>query len=451
MANKTATGTVNRSLFSYDGKPAIGKIIPFSLQHVIAMFVGTVTVPMVVANAAGATPEEEQILIQLALIMAGLATLVQVFPFKAGVTGSRVPIIMSVGFTFVPTLTVIGAQYGLSAVFGAQIIAGIVTIVLGYGIKYIRKFFPPFVTGTIILTIGLSLYPIAIKYMAGGEGAPGYGSLQNWAIAGITLVTVIICNMFCKGYLSQAGMVVGVVVGYIVSLFMGIVDFSGVGDASWFTIPVPFRFGISFTPTAVIAIILLTIVNVMQTVGDLTGTTVGGFDREPTSGELSGGIVGSGIVTTLGACFGGLPISTYSQNVGIVSMTKVVNRRVIGTAAGFMLVLGLVPKFSALMSTLPKAVVGGATVVVFGMITLTGIRLLKEDLSQRNATIAGLALALGMGLKMTPAAVAGFPESMHVFLTEPIMVSGLFAFLLNLIVPKKTDEEEEAERRALDK
>ena len=450
METKTVK-EVNKSLFSYEGRPGPAKILPISLQHVMAMFVGTVTVPMVVANAAGATTEEEQLLIQFALLMAGLATLMQVFPFKAGVTGSRLPIIMSVGFTFVPTLTVIGAQYGLSAVFGAQIIAGIVTIILGYGIKHIRKFFPPFVTGTIILTIGLSLYPIAVKYMAGGEGTPGYGSMQNWAIAGITLLTVIICNMFCKGYIKLAGIVIGVVVGYIVSLFMGVVDFSGINDAGWFTVPVPFRFGVSFPPTAVIAIILLTVVNVMQTVGDLTGTTVGGLDREPTSEELAGGIVGSGIITTIGACFGGLPVSTYSQNVGIVSMTKVVNRRVIGSAAAFMLVLGLVPKFSAVMSTMPKAVVGGATVVVFGMITMTGIRLLKEDLSQRNATIAGLALALGMGLKMVPAAVSGFPEGMHVFLTEPIMVSGLFAFLMNLIIPKKTDEDEEAERRALDK
>ena len=442
---------MNRSLFSYDGKPGPAKIVPIALQHVMAMFVGTVTVPMVVANACGATTEEEQLLIQFALVMAGLATLMQVFPFKKGVTGSRLPIIMSVGFTFVPTLTVIGAQYGLSAVFGAQIIAGVVTIILGYGIKYIRKFFPPFVTGTIILTIGLSLYPIAVKYMAGGEGTPGYGSLQNWGIAFITLATVIFCNMFCKGYVKLAGIVIGVIVGYLVSLFTGNVDFSGIGDAGWFTVPVPFRFGVSFPPTAVIAIILLTIVNVMQTVGDLTGTTVGGLDREPSSEELAGGIVGSGIITMVGACFGGLPVSTYSQNVGIVSMTKVVNRRVIGAAAGFMLVLGLVPKFSAVMSTLPKAVVGGATIVVFGMITMTGIRLLKEDLSQRNATIAGLALALGMGLKMVPAAAAGFPEGMHVFLTEPIMVSGLFAFLLNLIIPKKSDEDEEEERKALDK
>ena len=450
MANKS-TGEVNRSLFSYDGKPGFSKVFPIALQHVMAMFVGTVTVPMVVANACGTSQEMQQLLIQFSLIMAGLGTLIQVFPLKRGFLGARLPVIMSVGFTFVPTLTVIGAEYGLSAVFGAQIIAGIVTIIMGYGIKYIRKFFPPFVTGTIILTIGLSLYPIAIKYMAGGEGAPGYGSIINWIIALITLITVIICNMFCKGYIQLAGIVIGVVVGYIVSLFLGVVDFSGIASAGWITIPVPFRFGISFPPTAVIAIILLTVVNVMQTIGDMTGTTVGGFNREPDSSELSGGVIGSGLITILGACFGGLPISTYSQNVGIVSMTKVVNRRVIGGAAIFMLVLGLVPKFSALMSTMPKAVVGGATIVVFGMITMTGIRLLKEDLSQRNATIAGLALALGMGLSMAPAAISGFPESTHVFLTEPIMVSGLFAFILNLVIPQKTEEDEENERKELDK
>ena len=433
--------TKDNALFTYTGKPRFVQIIPIALQHVMAMFVGTVTVPMVVANACGSTPEERQILIQMALIMAGLATLVQMIPWKG--FGSKIPIIFSVGFTFVPTLTVIGAKYGLSGVFGAQIIAGIVTLIMGFAIKYIRKFFPPFVTGTIILTIGLSLYPIAIKYMAGGPGSDGYGNLDNWIIAGITLVVVIICNMFCTGYINLAGIVIGVLVGYIVSLFMGKVDFSGIATAGWITIPKPFQFGISFSPTAVVAIILLTIVNVMQSVGDMTGTTVGGFDREPTAEELSGGILASGVVTLIGACFGGLPVSSYSQNVGIVSMTRVVSRKVFGVTAIVMLVLGFSPKFSALMSTMPKAVIGGATIIVFGMITITGMRLLKDDLSFRNGTIAGLALALGMGITMVPDAIAGFPESMHMFLTEPILVAGLVAFFLNLIVPKDKKENEE--------
>lgn len=379
---------VSKSLFSYQGKAPLTKVIPISLQHVMAMFVGTITVPMVVANACNATDAERQLLIQFALLMAGFGTLLQLFPIK--IFGSRVPIVFSVGFTFVPTLTVIGAQYGLSGVFGAQIIAG------------------------------------------------------------ITLATVIFCNMFCKGYAKLAGIVIGVLVGYVLSLFLGMVNFGGIADAGWLTVPVPFRFGVSFSPTAVIAIILLTIVNVMQTVGDITGTTVGGFDREPTAEELSGGILASGIVTLIGACFGGLPVSSYSQNVGIVSMTKVVNRRVIGGAAVLMLVLGLVPKFSALMATMPKAVVGGATVVVFGMITITGVRLIKDDLTQRNGTIVGLSLALGMGVSMVPESVVGFPEAMHTFLTEPILIAGLFAFLLNLIVPDKSAEEEKAELEAMD-
>ena len=267
----------DNSLFSYQGNPSVAKIIPISLQHVMAMFVGTVTVPMVVANACGVSDTDRQLLIQFALLMAGISTLIQLYPIK--MFGARVPIVFSVGFTFVPTLTAIGAQYGLSGVFGAQIIAGIVTLIMDFGIKYIRKFFPPFVTGTIILAIGLSLYPIAINYMAGGQGADGYGSLQNWLIAGVTLVTVIICNMCCTGYIQLAGIVIGVIVGYVMALFLKMIDFSGIADAGWLTIPVPFRFGISFFPIAVVAIILLTVVNVMQTVGDITGTTVGGFNR----------------------------------------------------------------------------------------------------------------------------------------------------------------------------
>lgn len=436
------------SLFSYEGKVSFAKALPISLQHVMAMFVGTITVPMVIANGCGVSEADKQLLIQFALLMAGLGTLIQLFPLK--MFGARVPIIFSVGFTFVPTLTAIGAEYGLPGVFGAQIIAGIVTLIMGFGIKYIRKYFPPFVTGTIILTIGLSLYPIAIQYMAGGNDSKTYGSLQNWLVAGVTLATVIICNMFCKGYIQLAGIVIGVIVGYVLSLALGMIDFGNIATADWITVPIPFQFGVSFSPTAIIAIILLTIVNVMQTVGDITGTTVGGFDREPKSEELSGGILASGLITLIGACFGGLPVSSYSQNVGIVSMTKVVNRMVLGLTAVLMLILGLFPKFSALMATMPKAVIGGATVVVFGMITITGIRLIKDNLTQRNGTIAGLALALGLGAKMVPDAVSGFPEGMHMFLTEPILIAGLVAFVLNLIIPKSTEEEEQQALEKMD-
>lgn len=437
----------SKSLFEYDSQPTIAKVLPISLQHIMAMFVGTVTVPIIVAGASGASDEQKRLLVQFALIMAGIGTLIQLFPIKK--VGSKLPIIFSVGFTFVPTLTVIGSQYGLPGIFGAQIIAGVVTVILGLGIKRIRKYFPPVVTGTIILAIGLSLYPIAIKYMAGGVASSTYGELKNWSIAGITLITVIFFSLFMKGYLKLAGILIGVAVGYIVSLFMGMIDFSGMASAGWVTIPIPFQFGIEFHPSAIIAIVLITVVNVMQTVGDISGTTVGGFNREPSTEELSGGVIASGLATLLGSVFGGLPISSYSQNVGIVAMTKVVSRRVVAGAAFLMLALGIFPKFSAFMTTMPSSVIGGATIMVFGMITLTGIKLLKDNLTARNTTIVGLAIALGMGASAVPDALSGFPDVILPYISEPIVVCGVVAFVLNLLVPEKTVQQEE-ERLAMD-
>lgn len=437
-----------QSLFDFNDRPKIKKIIPISLQHIMAMFIGTITVPIVVAGACGGTEEQKKLLIQFALISAGIGTLIQVFPFKK--IGSKLPVIYSVGFTFVPTLIIIGSEYGLAGIFGAQIFSGLLTILLGMSIRYIRKFFPPVVTGTIILSIGLSLYPIAIKYMAGGVSSSSYGDIKNWTVAFITLTTVIYFSMFSKSYFKLAGILMGVIVGYIASLFLIGIDFSGISKASWMLVPRPFIFGIKIHLSAILSIALITVVNVMQSVGDISGTTVGGFGREATAEEISGGILGSGIVTLIGAIFGGLPISSYSQNVGIVAMTKVINKWVIATAAILMLFLGIFPKFSAFMSTIPASVIGGATIVVFGMITLTGIKLLKDDLTARNTTIVGLALALGMGLSAVPDALSGFPSVITTYIREPIVVSGMVAFMLNLIAPNKTITDEEKERKDLD-
>jgi len=440
---------LSTSLFTFDSKPPLGKVAPISLQHIMAMFLGTVTVPMIIANASGAGHEEKQLMIQFALLMAAAATLIQVFPiWKAG---SRLPIVFSCGFTFVPTLAAIGAQYGLAAVFGAQLIGGLLTIILGLFIPRLRHYFPPVVTGTIILAIGLSLYPIAINYMAGGLGSPTFGNLQNWAVAGITLGAVLYVNFFVKGYLRLASMLVGMGIGYVVALVLGMVSFADIGPADWLAVPVPLKFGLSFEISAIISMALITVVNVMQAVGDMSGAAVGGLDREPEGTELSHGVIGLGLVTTLGALFGAPAASSYSQNVGIVSMTKIVSRRVFGFAAILMLFFGLFPKFSALLSTLPPAVLGGGTVVVFGMITLTGIKLIiKEELTARNCTIVGLSIALGIGAAMAPDALKGFPPSMIPILKEPIVVSGFTAFFLNLICPQKTAEEEAEERLALE-
>lgn len=436
----------NNSIFDTDGIPPILKSIPLSLQHLLAMIVGTVTAPIIVAGVVGASPFQSTLLVQYALIIAGITTLIQLYPI--GKMGARLPIIFGVGFTYLPTLVAIGSQFGLKGILGAQIIGGIATIIVGIFIKKIRRFFPTIVAGTVVLTIGLSLYPIAINYMAGGVGSESYGSITNWSIAIITLLVVIGVSQFAKGYIKSASIFVGIIVGYAISMMLGIVDFTPVKEAAWFALPKPLQFGVEFHATAIISMVVISIVNAIQTIGDLSATTMGGLNREITDDELSGGVLGSGVCTVIGALFGGLPTSSYSQNVGIVAMNKVVSRFVLGIAAAFMLLAGFVPKFGALMTTIPRCVLGGATITVFSMITMTGIKLvIKDELSSRNITIVGLAIAMGMGVTTVPESLVSFPDwAIMIFAESPIVIATIIAFTLNIVLPHKSLADEEKER-----
>lgn len=440
----------NTSVFNVDGRPSILKTIPLSMQHILAMIVGTVTVPIIIAGAVGATPEQRTLLVQYALIAAGISTLIQLYPIAN--VGSRLPIIFGVGFTYVPTMLAVGGKYGLASLLGAQLIAGIITVFMGFFIKKIRRFFPNIVAGTVVLTIGLSLYPIAIKYMAGGVNSPTFGEIQNWIIAFMTLVVVIGFSQFGKGYVKLAAIFFGIIVGYTVAVFLGMVDFSPIKEAAWFAIPKPFEFGMEFHIPAIISMVIISIVNAIQAIGDLSATTMGGMNRDISDKELSNGVVGCGICTSLGAIFGGLPTSSYSQNVGIVAMTKVISRFVLGGAAIFMLLAGFIPKFGALMTTIPYSVLGGATITVFSMITMTGIKLIiTDELSSRNITIVGLAVALGMGITSVPEALSSFPEFVKmVFGETPIVIATIVAFVLNIVIPNKSLEEEEKEREEME-
>ncbi|HFK2937184.1 uracil-xanthine permease family protein [Clostridioides difficile] len=342
-------------MFDIDGRPPILKCLPLSMQHILAMIVGTVTVPIVVGGAVGVSPTQITLLVQYALIIAGISTLIQLYPI--GNIGSRLPIIFGVGFTYVPTLVAVGGNYGLASILGAQLIGGVATVLIGIFIKKIRKFFPNIVAGTVVFTIGLSLYPIAINYMAGGVNSPTYASMQNWAVAAITLVVVIGLSQFAKGYAKLAAIFWGIIVGYCVSLVLGIINFDPIREATWFAIPKPLEFGMEFDMPVIISVVIVSIINAVQAIGDLSATTMGGMDRNITDKELSSGVIGSGICTMIGALFGGLP-SSYSQNVGMVAMNKVISRFVLGIAGIFMLLSGFVPKFGALMTTIPYSVLG---------------------------------------------------------------------------------------------
>ena len=425
------------SVFELNGVPKLTQAFPLALQHVVAMIVGCVTPAIVIAEMAGLNEGDKVIFVQAALFIAAVSTLIQLFPL-GGRIGSGLPVIMGVSFAYLPSMQAIVGNFDIATILGAQLIGGVVAIFVGIFVTKLRKLFPPLITGTVVFTIGLSLYPTAVKYMAGGQSSPNYGAWQNWFVAFLTLAVVVALNHFAKGILKLASILIGMLVGYIISGFFGMIDFSAVQGAGIFQIPRPMYFGMKFEASAVMTLVILFIINSVQAIGDLSATSGGGLDREPTDKELSGGIIGYGITNILGSFFGGLPTATFSQNVGIVATTKVVNRVVLGLAAGIILLAGFVPKFSALLTTIPQCVLGGATISVFASIAMTGIKLVvQQPLTYRNTSIVGLSVALGMGITQCSDALAQLPAWVTtVFGKSPVVVTTIAAILLNVILPK---------------
>ena len=438
-------------LFQFHGTPPIGTSISLALQHLVAMIVGCVTPPIIIAGAIGLSQADRVLLIQASLVMSAVSTLLQLFPVGKRF-GSGLPVILGVSFAYVPSMQAIAASGGgVAAIAGAMLVGGIVAVIVGIFVKKIRLLFPPVITGTVVFTIGLSLYPTAINYMAGGTGntaeavaAKGlpesliYGSWQNWLVAALTLTAVMVLNNRGKGICKLASILLGMVFGYIVALCFGMVSFADVGEAAWFSLPRVMHFGITFDAPSCIAVGLLFAINSIQAIGDFTATTVGGLDRDPTDRELQGGIIAYGVSNILAALFGGLPTATYSQNVGIVTTNKVVNRTVFTFAGCFLLLAGVSPKFAALLTTIPQCVLGGATVTVFSTIAMTGMKLIaSQDLTARNTTIVGLSAALGVGISQASAALNQFPEAVTmIFGKSPVVIATLMAVLLNIILPK---------------
>ena len=433
---------INRagSLFEMDGRPPLREVAPLGFQHVVAAIVGVVTPAILVANVTNLGAADKTILIQISLIVTALATLLQLYPI--GRIGSGLPVIIGMSFAYVPTILAIGGQFGIAAIFGAQIAGGIAAFLVGMFIKQLRIFFPPIVTGTVIFTIGLSLYAVAVRYMAGGGGNPTFGSPRNWLVAMITLFVVIFLTYFTKGFTKLAAILIGMIVGYLVALAMGMVSFDPVQQATWFQIVAPGHFGIKFEISAIISMVIMYIVNAVQAIGDLSSTTLGGLDREPTDKELSGGIMANGLTSVITAFLGGLPTATYSQNVGIVTVNKVVNKMVFAFAAVVFLIAGLIPKFASMLTTIPQSVIGGATISVFAMITMTGIKMIASaKLTPRNTAIVGLAVALGVGVTSVTGSLAGFPEWVGtVFGSSSVVIATLVAIILNLVLPKDKEE-----------
>lgn len=453
-ASNSSVSKKHASVFELSGVPAFGQALPLALQHVVAMIVGCVTPSIIIAGVAGISDSDRVILIQAALFCSAISTLLQLFPFiKFGnfQLGSALPVIMGISFAYVPSMQAIAGTYDIATILGAQVVGGVIAIIVGLFIRKIRVLFPPLVTGTVVFTIGLSLYPTAVNYMAGGTSSETYGSWQNWLVAFFTLAVVTGLNHFAKGFLKLASILIGIIAGYILAIPFGLVDLSGVQSAGWFQLPQPMHFSMSFEPSACVAIGLLFAINSIQAIGDFSATTSGSMNRMPENKELQGGIVMYGISNILCAFFGGLPTATYSQNVGIVTTTKVINRCVLGLAAIILMIAGFVPKFSGLLTTIPQCVLGGATISVFASIAMTGIKLIfQEEMNFRNTSIVGLSVALGMGITQASGSLAAFPEWVTtVFGSSPVVIATLMAILLNIILPREEKKEKQALPRGM--
>ena len=423
--------------------PPIGQAIPLGLQHVLAMFASNVTPSIIVAGAAGlAFGGAEQIyLIQMAMLFAGIATLFQTI--GAGPIGSRLPIMQGTSFAFVGVLAGVAATQGLSVALTACIIAGLIHFALGSIIQNIRFMFPPLVTGLVILAIGLYLIPVAIKYSAGGAAefqmnAESFGSLMHWSVALTVVAVSLICKFMTKGLISNAAVLIGLIAGYIVAIFMGMVSFGGVAKSAWFQIPEVMPYGFEFSLGAVIGVTLVSIVSAIETVGDTSATTKAGAGRDATDEEISGATYADGLGTAVAGVFGGLPNTSFSQNVGIVGMTGIMSRHVVTIAGLIMVICGLIPKIGAVISSMPLPVLGGGVIVMFGMVAAAGMNMLSTvKMSRRNMIIISVSLAVGLGLNLVPSAVQYLPGIWKTLATSAVAPTALLAVTLNLILPQE--------------
>ena len=423
--------------------PPMGQAVPLGLQHVLAMFASNVTPSVIIAGAAGLQfgGAEQVYLIQMAMLFAGIATLFQTIGF--GPIGARLPIMQGTSFAFVGVLAGIAATQGLGVALTSCIIGGLIHFALGSVIANIRYLFPPLVTGLVILAIGLYLVPVGIKYAAGGAAdfqmaAESFGSLMHWTVALTVIVVALGFKFMTKGMLSNAGILLGLIAGYLVAFMFGMVNFSSVGKASWITGLQTLPYGFEFNLGAVIGVTLVSIVSAVETVGDTSATAKAGAGREATDEEISGATYADGLGTAVAGVFGGLPNTSFSQNVGIVGMTGIMSRHVVTIAGAIMVLCGLIPKIGAIIASMPLPVLGGGVIVMFGMVASAGLSVLSEvKMSRRNMIIIALSLSIGLGFNLVPSAVQYLPGIWKTLATSAVAPTAFLAIILNQILPEE--------------
>ena len=452
--------------YDFYAKLPLKKAIPLGMQHVLAMFVGNLTPILLITGACGLGAGTEfadlQIaLLQNAMLIAGVVTLIQLF--SIGPVGGKVPIIMGTSSGFIGVCNSVSAVMGggilaYGAIMGASLIGGLFEGVLGFMLKPLRRFFPPVVTGAVVLAIGLSLISVGVNSFGGGSSAKDFGSLENLLLGAIVLIVIVALKHGTKGMTSASSILIGIIVGYIVAAVMGMVlpttgvdaegveytkawvlNWQKVADASWFAIPAIMPVKLVFDVRAIVPIMIMFVVTAVETVGDISGVMVGGMDREATDTELAGGVICDGLGSSLASLFGVLPNTSFSQNVGLVTMTKIVNRFALTTGAIFLILCGLFPKLAALISIMPQSVLGGAAVMMFSSIVVSGIQLItKEPMTTRSITIVSVALGLGYGLGASSGVLSGLPQFVQlIFGGSGIVPAAIVAIVLNIVLPKE--------------
>lgn len=428
------------NIYKLNGKVPVAKAIPFGLQHILAMFVANIAPILIVAGVCNISEQEKATLIQCAMLIAGIGTLIQLFPVWR--IGSGLPIVMGISFTFVSIFSYIGATYGYGAIMGAVLIGGIIEGCLGLLAKYWTKIITPIVSASVVTAIGFLLLSVGASSFGGGTGAEDFGSVKNWILGSITLLCCILFNLFAKSYWKQLSVLFGLVVGYIVAIPMGMVDFSSLSSTAIVSFPQFMPFKMEFNINAIVSVTLIFLVSATETIGDTSALASSGLGRDVTAKETAGSIACDGFISSISSLFGCLPITSFSQNVGLVAMTKVVNRFTIGTGAVIMILAGIFPIFGAVLATLPNAVLGGCTIMMFGTIVVSGLQMVSKcGFSHRNITIAALSLSVGIGFTQVPEVFAVFPKIVQtVFAENCVAVVFVVALLMNLILPKEMEE-----------
>ncbi|PHQ97516.1 MAG: uracil permease [Marinosulfonomonas sp.] len=433
--------------------PAIGKAVPLGLQHVLAMFASNVTPAIIIAGAAGIGFGSDQgalgfpdmtYMIQMSMFFAGIATLIQTIGI--GPIGGKLPIVQGTSFAFLPVMipAVIGLKTaGLGGLMTGVMLGGIFHFCIGFFIGKIRFALPPLVTGLIVLMIGLALVKVGIQYAAGGvplQGKPEFGTLFMWFPALVVIFVTLGIKFFTKGFMAVSAILLGILAGYIVAYFMGQVSFGNVGRAASFSLPEPFKYGFSLNWAIIIGMCLMAFVSAIETVGDVSGITKGGAGREATDDEIRGATFADGLGTAIAGIFGGLPNTSFSQNVGLVAMTGIMSRHVVSIGALFLIAAGLVPKVGAIINTIPINVLGGGVIIMFGMVASSGINMLSDvNWNRRNMVIFATALSIGLGLQLVPESLQHTGKTIQILMTSGLLPAAAIAIILNLVLPEDID------------